>query len=275
MANNSPPMITSLQNPLVKQIRQLHQAKYRHRYQQLLLEGTHLITEACAVNYPIEIVCFTPAWDSKNPILSQQLQTLASRCEVVSAPVLATLATTQNPDGVIAVAPRQVSKSLQFETLGLVLEGIQDPGNLGTILRTAAAVGVDGILLGPGCVDLDHPKVLRATAGQWFRLNFSQETDLKTALTQYGTNPAWQIIATRPSSTACSYWDWDYRRKTIFILGSEGQGLSPEIMTQAQHEVYIPQAAGVESLNVAIAAALLLYEAKRQRTERAFKLIEK
>lgn len=258
-------MITSLQNPLVKQCRQLHQTKYRHRQQQLLLEGTHLITEACAVGYPLSLVYSTQAWQEKNPELYDHLQQVAAQVESVSEPVLAALATTQTPDGIIAIAPRRPSASLELHTLGLVLEGIQDPGNLGTLIRTAAAAGVEGIYLGPGCVDLDHPKVLRATAGQWFRLKFRQSQDLNSDLAPYHTQKNWQIIATRPSSSSYNYWDVDYRRPTIFLLGSEGQGLSPELLAQASQEVYIPQAPGVESLNVGVAAALLLYEAKRQR----------
>lgn len=258
-------MITSLHNPLVKQGRQLHQAKYRHRHQQLLLEGTHLITEACAVHYPLWVVYSTPAWQGKNPLLYQHLQEIAEHLESVSEPVLAALATTQTPDGIVAIAPRRPPASLELHSLGLVLEGIQDPGNLGTLIRTAAAAEVEGIYLGPGCVDLEHPKVLRATAGQWFRLGFRQSSDLSQDLTPYQTSSNWQIIATRPSPSSCNYWDLDYCQPTIFLLGSEGQGLSPELRTQASQEVYIPQAPGVESLNVGVAAALLLYEVKRQR----------
>ncbi len=258
-------MITSGQNPLVKQIRQLHQAKYRHQSGQVLLEGTHLIAEASAVNCSFLVVCHTLAWAEKHPQLFGQIQSQAERTEPVSEPVLAAMATTQTPDGIIATIHRPPSPPLNLTQLGLVLEGIQDPGNLGTIIRTAAAAGVEGVYLGPGCVDMEHPKILRATAGQWFRLPWQKSPNLTQVLQSYPTSQNWQIVATRPSARSLSYWDLDYAQPTIFLLGSEGQGLSSELSAQASHEVYIPQASGVESLNVAIATALLLYEVQRQR----------
>ncbi len=257
-------MITSLQNPLVKTIRQLHQAKHRQRQSQVLLEGTHLVTEALATQQTLIVVCHTQAWQEKNPQLSASLSSHAQRIELVSPEVLAALATTQTPDGIIATIDRPPPQAIHLQSLGLVLESIQDPGNLGTIIRTAAAANVEGIYLGPGCVDLEHPKILRATAGQWFRVPWQKSLNIPEVLSIY-QNQNWQIVATSPSPHSLNFWDLDYRQPTLLLLGSEGQGLSSELLHQASHQVYIPQASGVESLNVAIATALLLYELKRQR----------
>ncbi|GAB4150727.1 MAG: RNA methyltransferase [Cyanobacteria bacterium J069] len=260
-------MLTSLQNPLIKQIRKLHQAKGRREQQQFLLEGTHLLQEALAVGYPLAVVCYTEAWRSRYPDLFAAASRQAERLELVNDSVLAAIATTVNPDGVVATAARQAGPSPSVPSrhlsLGLALETVQDPGNLGTMIRTAAAAGADGLWLSADSVDLDHPKVLRATAGQWFRLPMGVTDDL-TPVVQAFRSTGGQVIATLPdASQTC--WQTDFTQPTLILLGNEGAGLSPALAALADTSVSIPLAAGVESLNVAIAAALLLYEARRQR----------
>ncbi|MFQ3626110.1 MAG: RNA methyltransferase [Cyanobacteriota bacterium] len=259
-------MLTSLQNPLVKQLRKLHQAKGRREQQQFLLEGTHLLQEALAVGYPLGVVCCTENWRSRYPDLFAASHQQAERLELASETVLGAIATTVNPDGVIATAPRG-ALGLPDEpgqlSLGLALETVQDPGNLGTMIRTAAAAGVEGLWLSADSVDLDHPKVLRATAGQWFRLPMGVTDDLAGVVQRFRAAGG-QVVATLPSATQ-TYWEIDFTRPTLILLGNEGAGLSPGLAALADCAVSIPLAAGVESLNVAIAAALLVYEARRQR----------
>lgn len=260
-------MLTSLQNPLVKQLRKLHQAKGRREQGLFLLEGTHLIEEACATGYPLTIACCTTEWQMAYPHLWQQVAERAERVEQVSAPVLAAIATTVNPDGIVAAAP---SRSLQLQrveslTLGVAVETVQDPGNLGTLIRTAAATGVDHLWLSHNSVDLEHPKVLRATAGQWFRLPMSVSSSLSDALQPLQTAGV-QVIATAPTAEL-TYWQVDLTRPSLILLGNEGAGLSPTLAAIADMQVKIPLAPGVESLNLAIAAALMLYEAIRQRSQ--------
>ena len=256
-------MLTSLQNPLIKQIRKLHRAKERREQQLFLLEGTHLLEAACTAKAPLATVCYTEVWQAQQPDLWQQLGPIADRTELVSPEVLRAIATTVEPDGVVATVHRFVPPRHPFQHLGLVLETIQDPGNLGTMIRTAAAAGAEGLLLSPDSVDLDHPKVLRASAGQWFRLPMAVSSDLTADLLHYKAT-GMQIVATLPTATQ-SYWQVDFQRPTLVLLGNEGGGLSPELTALADCQVTIPISPGVESLNVAIAAALILYEAKRQR----------
>lgn len=175
------------------------------------------------------------------------------------------IATTVQPDGVVATAGSRQLHSPPFglQSLGLGLETLQDPGNLGTIIRTAAAAGVEGLLLSRDSVDLENPKVLRASAGQWFRLPMSIYPDLAAEIDSYRQR-GFQIVATLPTASQ-TYWDLSFKVPTLILLGNEGAGLSPNLARQADHQVQIPLAAGVESLNVAIAAALLLYEVQRQR----------
>ena len=188
----------------------------------------------------------------------------AERSEVVSPEVLTALATTVNPDGVVATAQRRATASPSVATdLGIALETLQDPGNLGTIIRTATAAGAGGLWLSGDSVDVDQPKVLRASAGAWFRLPIIVSPDLKAEVghcRQQGV----QVIATA-SNAPDTYWEIDYRRPTLILLGNEGAGLSANLVELADRQVKIPLKAGVESLNVAIAAALILYEAQRQR----------
>jgi len=257
-------MLTSFQNPLVKQIRKLHHSRGRKKQQLLLLEGTHLVQEACIAHYPLQTVCHTPTWQSRHPQLWQQMTQWAQRCELVSDEVLKALTTTPQPDGVVATATRGHSPLQPNPVhLGLFLETIQDPGNLGTMIRTAVATGVDRLWLSQDSVDLDHPKVLRASAGQYFHLSM-QICDEGHREIQRCQSQGIQVVATQPQAKL-AYWDVDLTPPTLILLGNEGAGLSAPLLAMADRQVQIPLAPQVESLNVAIVAALILYEAKRQR----------
>lgn len=259
-------MITSLQNPLVKQMRKLHRAKERREQQLFLLEGTHLVEEACAADCAFVAVCYTPEWQQTHSELWHQITDRSQRVEVVSEAVLQAIATTVHPDGIVATVERfSVFPAPDHMTLGVALETLQDPGNLGTVIRTSAAAGADGLWLSADSVDLDHPKVLRASAGQWFRLPMAVSSDLKTDIQQI-KNQGVQVIATLPTATL-TYWQVDLTSPTLIVLGNEGAGLSSELSAISDVAVKIPLASGVESLNVAIAAALMLYEARRQREQ--------
>jgi RNA methyltransferase, TrmH family len=267
-------MLTSTQNPLIKQIKKLHNPKERRETQLFLLEGTHLIQEACAVGYPLQTVCCTPTWEERHPelwaIVSDSCDALPERLrprlESVGDEVIRSIATTVNPDGIIATAPRLAfAKPPLPAKLTLVLSTIQDPGNLGTIIRTAAAAGVDGLWVSQDSVDLDNPKVLRASAGQWFRLAMGVSDNLEELVTSYQQQGV-QIVSTT-SHTQTSYWDVDLRSPTLILLGNEGAGLSQDLLALADLRVKIPMSAAVESLNVATSAALMLFEARRQQQQ--------
>ncbi|NEP55664.1 MAG: RNA methyltransferase [Symploca sp. SIO2G7] len=253
-------VITSTKNPLAKQFRKLHQPKERHRQGVFLLEGTHLVQEACAVRYPLIQLAATEVWCQTHGDLLGQLAHGAADIRLVSPEVLKSMCTTVNPDGVVAIAQRSMATAMADSvSLGVALERLQDPGNLGTVIRTATAAGCDRIWLTENSVDIDHPKVLRATAGQWFRLSMETVLSLSSLATFDG-----QLVATTPVASL-NYWELDLQQPTIFLMGNEGAGLSEQTMQLATHRVKIPLAADVESLNVAIATAVLLYEAIRQR----------
>ncbi|MGF1480200.1 MAG: TrmH family RNA methyltransferase [Cyanophyceae cyanobacterium] len=257
-------MLTSLQNPLIKQMRKLHRAKARREQNLYLLEGTHLLQAACDANHSLVTVCCTPQWQERQPCLWQTVSQKAARTELVSPEVLAKLATTVNPDGVVATIPPRTLLASSDLSLGLMLERLQDPGNLGTILRTAVATSTDRLWLSQDSVELHNPKVMRASAGSWFQAPIAHSDNLAATVVHYQQQGT-QIVATRPQATQ-AYWELDWSVPTLILLGNEGAGLSRELVTLADRQVQIPLRNGVESLNVAIAAALLLYEARRQRS---------
>ena len=256
-------MLTSLQNPLVKQIRQLHQSKGRREQQLFLVEGTHLLEEACRRDYPLITVCYTPEWQEKHKSLCELISQKAQRIELVSARVIQSLATTVHPDGVVAIAPQSQTNFLKITTLGIALDKIQDPGNLGTIIRTATATNIDGMWLSTDSVDLYHPKVVRASAGGWFQLPMAISEYLKTEVLELQSQGL-QIVATVPNSNI-NYWEIDLRKPTLIVVGNEGSGISTDLIDLADYSVKIPLSNGVESLNVAISTAIILYEVQRQR----------
>lgn len=259
-------MLTSHQNPLIKQIKKLHNSKQRHKENLFLLEGKNILEVANQINYPLVSLVSTPQWQMKNSQLWENLIFQAQRVETVSEEIMKAIATTVNPDGVLGIANRDNlgKKDPKVLTLGLILDNIQDPGNLGTIIRTAVATDVDKLWLSSDSVDLAHPKVIRASVGEWFRLNMSISQNLHKIVTEYQKKDV-QVIATLPTATK-SFWDLDCSIPSLILLGNESNGLSSELTSLADEKVNIPLQGDVESLNVAIASALLLYEFQRQKT---------
>ena len=257
-------IITSTKNSLIKEVRKLHRHKERQKQNLLLLEGTNLIVAACQVDYKLEIVFCTDRWRDNHQSLCSQLVNRGTRIELVSSEVLKAIATTINPDGVVAIAPRRVNVTppIAATHLALAVEKLQDPGNLGTIIRTAVATEVDSLWLSQESVDIDNPKVLRASVGEWFRIPVATQQNLTTVVQQHRQQGI-QVIATTSTATK-NYWQLDFHRPSLILLGNEGAGLSTQLIALADEQVKIPLGNGVESLNVAIATALLLYEAKRQ-----------
>lgn len=261
-------LISSRNNPLVKNFRQLHTPKGRREAGSFLLEGTHLLSEACGVNYPLETICATPQWQERHQELWQHAVRLAPRVELVTAEVLQVMTTTVQPDGVVAMAVSQRAeklspRSIPADFLGVAGETLQDPGNVGTMIRTAVATGVQSLWLSQDSVDVENPKVLRASAGQWFRLPMTTVPDLGEVVRSLQTQGV-NVIATNPR-TELTYWQVDFTAPTLILLGNEGAGLSEELLALADQQVQIPLLGGVESLNVAISSAVMLYEAQRQR----------
>lgn len=181
----------------------------------------------------------------------------------VSPEVMAALADTVTPQGIAAVLPMAQPDAAQARVAGflLVLDNLRDPGNLGTILRTAQAAGVDAVALSAGCVDLYSPKVVRAGMGAHFRLAVlpGQSWDEIAALA------AGKQVLLADLQGTLTPWQVDWRHPTALIIGNEAHGAGPEARALAQQAVRLPMEADMESLNAAIAAAVFMFEAQRQR----------
>jgi TrmH family RNA methyltransferase len=257
-----PELISSRRNPLIRQLRELHEARGRRDQDLLLLEGRHLLEEALRLGLAPERVLATPAWIASHGPLWQALPA-ATRRQELSEEALQHAATTRQPDGVLAtlVPPRPpAGREARFV---LALDRLQDPGNLGTLLRTALAAGVDEVWLADGA-DPFAPKVLRASSGAALALPLRRMTadQLVTELELAGRSGL-QLVATLVGEGR-PYWELDWRRPTLLLLGNEGAGLAPELCALAAERVTIPHSPAVESLNVAVAAAPLLLERWRQ-----------
>jgi TrmH family RNA methyltransferase len=266
---SEPQLISSRRNPLVRQLRQLHTPAGRRQEGLVLLEGTHLAQEVLRLGLqPRQLLC-TPAWGEAHPGLLSELVTRMDRSgsdhTLVSEAVLAAVATTEHPDGIVlTLEPPQ--PPAHGSTFVLVLDGIQDPGNLGTLLRTALAAGIEQVWLAGGADPL-QPKVLRASAGAALALPQRRlQRQGVIELVGQALAAGQQVVAAVPPGVAGAqaYWQLDWRRPTLVLLGAEGPGLSPALLELATHRVCIPHSATVESLNVAVAAAPLLLERWRQ-----------
>lgn len=188
--------------------------------------------------------------------------------EAVSDPVFAKMSDTRSPQGILCVVKQPVHSldrilGSQHQPLFLLLENLQDPGNLGTMIRTAEGAGVSAVIMSRETVDIFNPKTIRSTMGSVYRVPFWYTEDLRTTIGQLQSAGICVYAAHLQGQTF--YDQQDYRGGTAFLIGNEGNGLTEETAGMADCYIRIPMAGQVESLNAGIASALLMYEASRQR----------
>ena len=261
--------IESGTNGKIKLAASLHQRKYREKEGRFVVEGLRFAEMAAASDW-IPTMAFVTAEAAKKPRGERVLAQLFARgCPVyeVSAALYQKAAATVTPQGLLVVMECR-RKMLEDLTTGapalwVVLDGVQDPGNAGTILRTADAAGATAFITLEETTDLFSDKALRASMGSLFHLpvvtNVSRGTFIRFAEEQ-----GVKLFAAALTSTACLHFSADYRDPVALVLGQEGSGVSTEIL-EAAEPLYIPMVGQAESLNVSAAAAVLLYEALRQR----------
>lgn len=257
-------MITSASNQQVKHVIQLQKkGKLRRETDCFIVEGKKMAAEAAAEK--VRRVYMSASYEEKYG-LPEHLQGVP--WETVADSVFAKMSDTQTPQGILCEMERyhyQTADLLKKENpLLLLLENLQDPGNVGTIFRTAEGAGVDGIILTEGSVDIYHPKTIRSTMGSIYRMPFMYTDQPKEILSQLQEHGI--IAAAAHLAGSKSYDKEDYRGGTIFLIGNEGNGLSEELSRAAGKLIRIPMEGQLESLNAAVAAALLMYEAHRQRS---------
>jgi RNA methyltransferase, TrmH family len=254
-------MITSRQNQRLKDIRRLRRSKG----ELALLEGPHLVAEALAAGIAVEEILATPAF-----LDSAAGRRLAPAFPVAPLPVspdlLADLTDADSPRGLLAVArlPRRGAEALPVLAGRpyLYLDGLQDPGNLGALARVAEAAGAAGVALSPSCAHPNHPRALRASAGSLLRLPVAvdvEPADLDRHLA--AVQPRWAALIPRGGD---DLYQAPLDGTLVLALGAEGPGLSPALLARIDLRLTIPMEAPVESLNVTVAAALVLFEARRR-----------
>lgn len=256
--------ISSRDNPTLKSLRVLQSDARKQRASgQALLEGPHLLATALDHGVTPDLIAV-----SESAAVNPEVAALLARAGKVETLCLRDalfneISELAAPVGILArivIPPAPTSMPVGD---CLLLDAVQDAGNVGTLLRTAAAAGVRDVLLGPGCAGAWTPRVLRAAQGAHFLLSIREQVDLATFLQGYPGNS----VATVAREGA-SLYALDLMQPIAWLVGNEGAGLTPELIAIAQQRTTIPLAAGSESLNVAAAAAVCLFEMRRQRTAR-------
>ena len=254
-------MITSLSNPQMKHIIQLQKkSRYRNENQQFVAEGIKMVLET-----PDRLLVKVYVSESFRPDLAAAAWLGARPHEIVCDKVFRELSQTQTPQGILAVV-RMVHRDFDELLKGssfVVLDMLQDPGNLGTILRTAEGAGVDAVIMNSTCVDIYNPKVVRSTMGALYRVKFIYVDDLTAALMRM-KDAGTRLYAAHLKGEK-DYYAADFTGKCGFLIGNEANGLSYGTAAMATEYIKIPMSGQVESLNAAMAAGILMYEARRQK----------
>ena len=254
-------MITSTQNAKLKLVRGLlGRPKERHAAEAFVVEGVRLVEEALAAGWPLQFVLYTAELSSRGQELIKQLEAKNIETELVADTLLNSISETETSQGILAVLSYSLlplPPSLDFV---LIPNSIRDPGNLGTLLRSAAAAGVQAVLLPPETTDAFAPKVLRAGMGAHFRLPIralgwdeirAATRSLKVYLADMQGSPCWQT---------------DFRSPLALIVGGEAEGATQAARKLAGASVCIPMPGKAESLNAGVAGAILMFEVVRQRS---------
>lgn len=270
-------MITSTSNQRIKELSQIQKkSKVRSREGVFVAEGIRMVretpydrlvslyfSESFEKKYGREVLDAISGGDAK---IREQIR---KKTEILSDPVFSYVSDTKTPQGVLAVV-RQMEYTLEQMTEGVVphlmiLDNLQDPGNLGTIFRTAEAAGVTGIVMSRDCVDIYNPKTIRSTMGALYRMPFVYVEDLRETILSLKEKKIRSYAAHLDGKN--TYDKEDYRKGTAFLIGNEGNGLRKEMAECADSWIRIPMCGQVESLNAAVAATVLMFEVSRQRRE--------
>lgn len=260
--------ITSTHNPTIVSIRSLHRRKARREQGAFLVEGVRLVRDVFASGAECRFLVYCPEMLGDTPFDPDALVQRTSqktRILAVTPAVMQSLTDTESPQGVIAVVTREETALPPLDPdsgLVLVLDGVRDPGNVGTLLRTATAAGCTVVVTTTGTADAFAPKVVRAGMGAHFILPIVTDTDWRTFGPELAPLPT---VYGAVAGAGTSYDMVDWTRGAAIIIGNEDHGVSDEALRWCRGAVSIPMAAGVESLNAAVSGAILIFEAVRQR----------
>lgn len=254
-------MITSPQNPKLKLIRALQgRARTRRKENAFIVEGVRLLEEAVAAKWKIRFVLYDRSLSARGKKLLTTLRTMIHDIEEVDSALLKSISDTENSQGILALLDKSQLPIPNFPDFLLILDQIRDPGNLGTLLRTAAAAGVDAVILPPGTTDAFAPKVLRSGMGAHFHIpiilaGWDEIKDRVRGLTVYLAEMGGDV----------NYTEANLKDACAIIIGGEADGASQSARDLVTTSIHIPMPGKMESLNAAVAGAILIFEVVRQR----------
>lgn len=257
-------VISSSQNDKVKYLNKLYRSRTRRQEGLFILEGKRLIEAAAAGGADFKQVFLTPAF-FETAAHEQLLNILKNSAELIliTPELLADLASTVNPQGILATVKENVlteDKFYQSAAKILLLDRIQDPGNMGTMIRTAVAAGFSGIITLKGSVDIYNQKVIRSTMGAIFSIPIRQRVKQQNFLTELNNSASQHELLAADLTAAEYHFEHQYQTKLILMIGNEANGLAPELLTAADSRLKIPLAGQIESLNAAVAASIIAFE---------------
>ena len=255
-------MITSSQNSKIRLVRALGRAKERREANAFVVEGVRLVEEAVISNWGLRFALYDETLSERGNVQVERLKSSGVDVEMISTGLMESLSETETPQGLLAVLEFQqlpIANPLDFV---IVPDQIRDPGNLGTLLRSAAATGVQAVLIPPETTDAFAPKVVRSAMGAHFRLPV--HSMIWEEIEQICRSAKLQMYIADMDGVSC--WDMDLRHPLALIVGSEAQGASEEARKLASQQISIPMAGNVESLNAGVAGSVLMFEVVRQRS---------
>ncbi len=251
-------IITSKDNEIIN-IKKLKEKKYR--LDSYIVEGIKMVKEAISENQEIALIAiredFKIDFDTKN-----------TKIVTISNKIFNDISDVKTPQGILAVIKKNQNNQIETnQEYILALDSLQDPGNMGTIIRTADSANINQIIINKTTVDPYSPKVIRSTMGAIYRTNIIEVEDLKATLKEMKSK-GFQIITTDLKATQ-SIYDINYNNKTVVVIGNEANGVSQEILQTADKKVIIPMLGKTESLNASIATSIMIYEYVRQKIQKS------
>lgn len=258
-------VISSKDNEFIKHIKKLKDKKYRDNSQEYVIEGIKLVAEAIQEKAKIKQIVICEECEKTSSIPKELMYDIAKEeCIYVTEKVFKSITEVATPQGILAIIEKnnQESQINYEEDIIVVLDDVQDPGNLGTILRTVDSIGLTQILVSKGTADCYNPKVVRSTMGAIFRVKVIECEDLSKTLKEIKKHKFKIMVSSL--QTENSIYDVDYKKKAI-IVGNEANGVEEKIQELADEKIKIPMLGKTESLNVSVATGIILYEAVRRK----------
>ncbi len=258
-------VITSKDNEFVKYVKKLKEKKYRDQSQEFIIEGIKLVKEAIEEKANIKQIIICDNCEDSGIIPKDLMYEIAKyNCVYVTENILKTMSDVNAPQGIMAIIERNNNENnIDYnQDIIVVLDDIQDPGNLGTILRTVDSIGLNQILVSKGTADCYNPKVVRSTMGAIFRIKIIECADLEQTLKEIQKNNFKLVVSSLQTNN--SLYDINFNKKVI-IIGNEAKGVEPQIQKMADEKIKIPMLGKTESLNASVATGIILYEYVRQK----------